>query len=54
MWEIRCDKIHATSTNVKELQQFLGLSGYYRNHINHRAKIPHTQTNQLKIDTPYQ
>ena len=39
--------------NIKELTQFLGLKGYYRNCINHCTYITNSVTKLLKKDEPY-
>ena len=38
--------------NTKEMRQFLGLTGYYRNHIKHYADITNSITNLLKQMSP--
>ena len=48
--KIRCYSNHASPQNVKELKQFLELTGYYRKHINHCADITHTLTCLLRKD----
>ena len=44
---------NATSRNIKELGQFLGLTGCYRYHINRYADITHTLTHLLRKDDQY-
>ena len=38
--------------NIKELRQFPGLTGYYRNHINHYVNMTNSPTKLLKKDEP--
>ena len=39
--------------SIKELSQFLGLTGYYRNHISHYVYIINTLTYLIGKDSPY-
>ena len=44
-----CNKKYAPNLrNIKKLRQFLGLTGYYRNRINHDADIPNVLIKLLK------
>ena len=51
----KLDEIRTMSPpqNIKELRQFLGLSGYYRDYINHCTDIINSLTKLLKKDMPY-
>jgi hypothetical protein len=40
-------------TNIKEMQTFLGGTGYYRNNIKDYAAIAKPMYDQLKKDTPF-
>lgn len=40
-------------TNVKQLQSFLGLGGYYRRHIRDFSKIAQPLFNLLKKENPF-
>ena len=51
--KIRCNQDNAPTQNIKELRQFHGWTGYYRNHINHYVDITNSLTNLLKKAEPY-
>ncbi len=52
--KIKCIKNFPAPTNVKQIQQFLGLTGYYRRFINHYSDLMKPLTLLLKKDTPFQ
>ncbi len=52
--KIKCIKNFPAPTSVKQIQQFLGLTGYYRRFINHYSDLMKPLTLLLKKDTPFQ
>ncbi len=51
--KIKCIKNFPVPTNVRQIQQFLGLTGYYRRFIKNYSNITKPLTQLLKKDVPF-